>query len=162
MKSLKRFGQMRCEQRFSQPMMSDVRLALADTDHRIVKTVPRRGYMFAAEVSKPTAITAALPFPDRPSIAVLPLTIAAATLSRRSRRTASLRISSLAFPNCWPVRDRAGSAFRYRPQTSTCGRSGASSGCAISSSAAFGGMLSASGHRWLVDAQDATQLWAEY
>lgn len=52
--------------------MSDVRLALGDADHRIIKTVPRRGYMFAAEVSTPAAATTALALPDRPSIAVLP------------------------------------------------------------------------------------------
>jgi adenylate cyclase len=54
--------------------MSDVRLALGDADQRIIKTVPRRGYMFAAKVSKPVASTAALPLPDRPSIAVVPFT----------------------------------------------------------------------------------------
>jgi len=54
--------------------MSDVRLALGDAEQRIIKTVPRRGYMFASEVSKPAAATAALPLPDRPSIAVLPFT----------------------------------------------------------------------------------------
>jgi len=52
--------------------LSDVRLALGDAEQRIIKTVPRRGYMFAAKVSKPAAEAAALPPPDRPSIAVLP------------------------------------------------------------------------------------------
>ena len=36
--------------------MSDVRLALGDADQRIIKTVPRRGYMFAAKVSKPVEL----------------------------------------------------------------------------------------------------------
>ncbi len=54
--------------------MSDVRAALGDADQRIIKTVPRRGYMFAAKVLKTVAATAALPLPDRPSIAVLPFT----------------------------------------------------------------------------------------
>jgi DNA-binding winged helix-turn-helix (wHTH) protein len=30
----------------------DVRRALSDTPHRIIRTVPRRGYLFAAEVSE--------------------------------------------------------------------------------------------------------------
>jgi adenylate cyclase len=54
--------------------MSDVRLALSDAEQRIIKTVPRRGYMFAALVSKPAAVITELPLPDRPSIAVLPFT----------------------------------------------------------------------------------------
>src|SRR5262249_22802705 len=31
--------------------VSDVRLALGDTDQRVIRTVPRRGYLFAAPVS---------------------------------------------------------------------------------------------------------------
>jgi adenylate cyclase len=69
--------------------VSDIRLALNDSRQRIIKTLPRRGYMLAAPATgtdagdtaifvayagggaeKPT-ITLALP--DRPSIAVLPL-----------------------------------------------------------------------------------------
>ena len=56
----------------------DVRLALHDDAQTIIRTVPRRGYIFASKVtliarqpgSRSTAD--ALPLPDRPSIAVLP------------------------------------------------------------------------------------------
>lgn len=44
--------------------VSDVRTALGDRDMRIVKTVPRRGYVFDVPVTHAS---------DRPSIAVLPL-----------------------------------------------------------------------------------------
>jgi adenylate cyclase len=57
--------------------ISDVRFALGDTEQRIIKTVPKRGYIFASKVSEPAVAvtaTAALPLPDRPSIAVLPFT----------------------------------------------------------------------------------------
>jgi adenylate cyclase len=57
--------------------MSDVRFALGDTEQRIIKTVPKRGYMFAATVLQPAApasVASGLPLPDRPSIAVLPFT----------------------------------------------------------------------------------------
>ena len=41
--------------------VSDVRSALCDTDHRIIKTVPRRGYLFAAPVSRAAANESAVP-----------------------------------------------------------------------------------------------------
>ena len=54
--------------------VSDVRRALNDGEQRFIKTVPRRGYRFAAAVSlranEPEKPTLALP--DKPSIAVLP------------------------------------------------------------------------------------------
>ena len=51
--------------------VSELRLALCDTEQRIIKTVQRRGYVFAATVSR--SVSAVDPsFPDRPSIAVLP------------------------------------------------------------------------------------------
>src|SRR5262249_31998633 len=69
--------------------VSDIRLALDDSRQRIIKTLPRRGYMLAAPATGTdpgdTAIFAAhvggrvekpittLALPDRPSIAVLPL-----------------------------------------------------------------------------------------
>jgi adenylate cyclase len=53
--------------------MSDVRLALGDAEQCIIKTIPRRGYMFAAPVSRPL-VGARPPPPDRPSVAVLPFT----------------------------------------------------------------------------------------
>jgi TolB-like protein/Flp pilus assembly protein TadD len=67
--------------------IGDIRQVLQDRDHRIVKTVPRRGYLFAGlilrgprdekDLPAPSpAITKSengpLPLPDRPSIAVLP------------------------------------------------------------------------------------------
>ena len=54
--------------------VSDVRLALGDTEMRIVETVPRRGYLFAVPVTRmPLTPASAGPLPsDRPSIAVLP------------------------------------------------------------------------------------------
>jgi adenylate cyclase len=61
--------------------ISDIRLALDDDEQSIVKTVPRRGYLFALPVSKdevgeradmPEAgASSGPPLPDRPSIAVL-------------------------------------------------------------------------------------------
>jgi adenylate cyclase len=66
--------------------VSDIRLALDDSRQRIIKTLPRRGYLLAAPATgidpSDTAIhaggwaekpTATLALPDRPSIAVLPL-----------------------------------------------------------------------------------------
>jgi TolB-like protein len=64
----------------------DIRRVLEDDDHRIVKTVPRRGYLFVGAPPQdqggaqdpPAASTGtgresgSLPLPDRPSIAVLP------------------------------------------------------------------------------------------
>jgi adenylate cyclase len=49
--------------------ISEIRQALADDQRRIVKTVPKRGYLLDLPVStEPTALA----LPDRPSIAVLP------------------------------------------------------------------------------------------
>ena len=65
--------------------VSDVRLALGDAEQRIIKTVPRRGYLFAAPLSQVSANElssgtehlfwrkhADILRPDRPSIAILP------------------------------------------------------------------------------------------
>jgi adenylate cyclase len=69
--------------------VSEVRQALGDGDQAIIKTVPRRGYRFAAPVTRvaPSAPAGAEPRPagsdfdpglqsavDRPSVAVLPFT----------------------------------------------------------------------------------------
>ncbi|MEQ1719267.1 MAG: winged helix-turn-helix domain-containing tetratricopeptide repeat protein [Hyphomicrobium sp.] len=71
--------------------ISEVRKAIGDCEQAIIKTVPRRGYVFTAQVSRiavhapvgSEAIAAAtlasildqnLSLPDRPSIAVLPFT----------------------------------------------------------------------------------------
>ena len=56
--------------------VSDVRLALGDAEMRIVKTVPRRGYLLDVPVTPVQAAPTAapnVPSSDRPSIAVLPL-----------------------------------------------------------------------------------------
>src|SRR5262249_17807974 len=54
--------------------VSDVRQALDDVEQRFIKTVPRRGYRFAAAISlranDPGESTLLLP--DKPSIAVVP------------------------------------------------------------------------------------------
>ena len=56
----------------------DIRRALSDDTQAIIKTVPRRGYIFAANVNvardKPAGETFRSPIrlPDKPSIAILP------------------------------------------------------------------------------------------
>jgi adenylate cyclase len=58
----------------------DIRRAVSDVDQRMLKTVPRRGYMFAAKVTvqheHPIAPSSRgsppLPLPEKPAIAVLP------------------------------------------------------------------------------------------
>ena len=63
--------------------IGDIRDVLEDRDHRIVKTIPRLGYLFAATISRDQAKYPALapnvlaahvapPFHDHPSIAILP------------------------------------------------------------------------------------------
>ena len=52
--------------------ISDVRRALGDFEQRIIQTIPRRGYIFAAKVSDLANPARALPLPDLPSVAVLP------------------------------------------------------------------------------------------
>ena len=58
--------------------ISDVRTAIADGDHDVIKTVPRRGYLFTAEVIREgddrrqtSAAEAAIELAARASIAVL-------------------------------------------------------------------------------------------
>jgi adenylate cyclase len=52
--------------------ISDVRRALGDAEQRIIQTIPRRGYIFAAKVSDLARPARTLPLPDLPSVAVLP------------------------------------------------------------------------------------------
>jgi TolB-like protein len=60
--------------------IKEVRQALGDEAQTIIKTVPKRGYLFAAPVSamadrtEPPSAGPSPPLPDRPSIAVLPFT----------------------------------------------------------------------------------------
>src|SRR5437016_139084 len=65
--------------------VSDIRLSLGDREQRIVKTLPGRGYILAVPISRLAPDSgraqaangqpepAALPLPDRPSTAVLPV-----------------------------------------------------------------------------------------
>jgi TolB-like protein len=57
--------------------IKEVRQVLGDDAQEIIETVPKRGYLFAAEVTDAAVNTkrdAAPPLPERPSIAVLPFT----------------------------------------------------------------------------------------
>src|SRR5260370_39319430 len=47
----------------------ELRIALCDGEQRMIKTVPRRGYLFAAPIAEPGG-----PVEGPPSIAVLPFT----------------------------------------------------------------------------------------
>jgi adenylate cyclase len=53
--------------------ISEVRAAIADHDHRVIKTVPRRGYLFTASVSRQPEqdLPASESTEEKPSIAVL-------------------------------------------------------------------------------------------
>src|SRR5262245_19061167 len=52
-----------------------LRQTLGDENQRIIKTVPRRGYVMDVGIhAADTSVAPPLPLPDRPSIAVLPLT----------------------------------------------------------------------------------------
>jgi DNA-binding winged helix-turn-helix (wHTH) protein len=66
--------------------IKDIREALADGDHQIVKTVPRRGYLFAAELSNGDTMV-----------------VATAARARRAMARASAR----RVPRIWPVRHEA-------------------------------------------------------
>src|SRR5262245_57439063 len=46
--------------------ISDVRIALGDSDHRVVKTVPRRGYLLLTGDAAVTTTTPEAPTPDPP------------------------------------------------------------------------------------------------
>jgi adenylate cyclase len=55
--------------------VKEIRRAIDDPDSRLLRTLPRRGYLFVAGPTPPearTARTADPPLPDKPSIAVLP------------------------------------------------------------------------------------------
>ncbi len=61
-------------------LVKEIRRALGDEEQRLLRTVPRRGFLFAAEVSHlddqatlvVNAERTALPLPDHPSLVVLP------------------------------------------------------------------------------------------
>jgi len=89
--------------------ISDVRQALGDEAQRMIKTMPRRGYIFAAPIVREDAIAAEpeivkrrtvdaaqslpLTLPDKPSIVVLPLPISVAIPARITSPTAWWRTS---------------------------------------------------------------------
>ncbi|HVB15985.1 MAG TPA: winged helix-turn-helix domain-containing protein [Stellaceae bacterium] len=51
----------------------DIRRALDDGEHQLLRTLPRRGYLLTAQVTpEPGQPVAPPPLPDKPSIAVLP------------------------------------------------------------------------------------------
>src|SRR3954465_7078388 len=56
--------------------ISDIRLAIGDPAHKIIKTLPKRGYLLEGPVSHDDdqlhSSAGNLTLPDRPSIAVLP------------------------------------------------------------------------------------------
>jgi adenylate cyclase len=144
--------------------MSDVRLALGDADQRIIKTVPRRGYMFAAEVSKLAAATATLPLPDRPSIAVLPFTNRSGDPQQdyfADGISEDLITSLSKFAGLFVIARH--SAFRYRGTDLDVRKIGRELGVRY----LLGGSVRRDAERiritaQLVDAETTAQLWAEY
>src|SRR3984893_7158835 len=144
--------------------MSDVRLALGDAEQRIIKTVPRRGYMFASEVSKPAAATAALPLPDRPSIAVLPFTNRSGDAQQdyfADGISEDLITSLWKFAGLFVIARH--SAFRYRGTDLDVRQIGRELGVRY----LLMGSVRRDAERvritaQLVDSETTTQLWAEY
>jgi adenylate cyclase len=144
--------------------MSDVRLALGDADQRIIKTVPRRGYMFAAKVSKPVALTAALPLPDRPSIAVVPFTNRSGDAQQdyfADGISEDLITNLSKFAGLFVIARH--SAFRYRGADLDVRQIGRELGVRY----LLGGSVRRDAERiritaQLVDAETSEQLWAEY
>jgi adenylate cyclase len=144
--------------------MSDVRLALGDADQRIIKTVPRRGYMFAAEVSTPAAATATLPLPDRPSIAVLPFTNHSGDAQQdyfADGISEDLITSLSKFAGLFVIARH--SAFRYRGTELDVRQIGRELGVRY----LLGGSVRRDAERiritaQLVDAETTAQLWAQY
>src|SRR5436190_637263 len=68
--------------------LKDIRQALHDEGQQIIKTVPRRGYIFSAEVSDNVSIAPATTVIDQPS--GLPIIIEEGTNSRRTIETHAL------------------------------------------------------------------------
>ena len=144
--------------------MSDVRFALGDSDQRIIKTVPRRGYLFAAGVSKPAASTAALPLPGRPSIAILPFTNRCGDAQQdyfADGISEDLITSLSKFSGLFVIARH--SAFRYRGTDLDVRQIGRELGVRY----LLVGSVRRDAERiritaQLVDAETTTQLWAEY
>lgn len=87
--------------------IKDIRDALGDDDHSIVKTLPRRGYMFAAEVTDGALATAPADlWPDQASIAAPATT--RGPRPRWARNALAVCAALLLFGGgAWWLRDRA-------------------------------------------------------
>jgi DNA-binding winged helix-turn-helix (wHTH) protein len=82
--------------------ISDVRAAIADRDHRVIKTVPRRGYIFSSNVAREGQVEAWAESNDasdqlrsmesKASIAVLAFTNLSGDVRKSISATVSLRI----------------------------------------------------------------------
>jgi adenylate cyclase len=142
--------------------MSDVRLALGDADQCIIKTVPRRGYIFVLPVSCSMGAGPALP--DRPSVAVLPFT----NLSGDPQQdyftdgiSEDLITSLSKFSELFVIARH--SSFRYRETDLDARQIGSELGVRY----LLAGSVRHDAKRvritaQLVDAANATQLWAEH
>ena len=144
--------------------VSDVRLALGDANQRIIKTVPRRGYMFAAKVSKSVDSTAALALPDRPSIAVVPFTNRSGDPQQdyfADGISEDLITNLSKFAGMFVIARH--SAFRYRATDLDVRQIGRELGVRY----LLGGSVRRDAKRiritaQLVDAETSAQLWTEY
>lgn len=98
--------------------IGDVRRSLGDAGHRVVKTVPRRGYVLVADALKSTATPHApaleLPRPDR---AVLRPPVVAATRAAAALAVvvALLAVAALWLHSAWRGADPKASAAAGRP-----------------------------------------------
>jgi adenylate cyclase len=167
--------------------VSELRVALGDGEQRIIKTVPRRGYLFAAAVfesaievgtAPPAGAAAAdkpitdsgpaerksLPLPDRPSIAVLPFTNMSGDPQQDyfSDGVSEDLITSLSkFAGLFVIARH--SAFRYRGSQFDVRQIGCDLGVRyllVGSVRRDAGRVRITAQ--LVDATTGTQLWAEH
>ena len=146
--------------------VSDLRRALGDGEMRLIKTVPRRGYLFDAPVTRtaPAAASASQPAADRPSIAVLPL----ANLSGDPQQdylcdglTEDLITLLSSVPDLQVIARH--SAFAYKAQNADVRAIGSQLGVRY----LLQGSLRADAQRLritahLIDAATGHQLWAEH
>ena len=148
----------------------DIRQALGDETQQLLRTVPKGGYLLAAEVTASATVagdwplSARPPPPDKPSIAVLPFQNLSGDPSQdyyadgvvEDVTTELARVRWL-----FVIARNSSFAYRDRPHDVTTDRP-ASSACAMSWKAAFAG--SASRVRitaQLIDAASGGHLWAD-
>jgi TolB-like protein/tetratricopeptide (TPR) repeat protein len=154
--------------------ISDIRLALADEDQRIIKTVPRRGYLFAVPVSEGRATrpgeAADLtdpgepPLRDLPSIAVLPFLNIGGDPSQdyfSDGLSEDLTTSLSKFAGLFVI--ARNSAFQYRNRSVDLKQAGRELGARY----LLEGSVRRDAERLritaqLIDAGTGTHLWAEY